>query len=106
MATASATEETWESEVLGSDVPVLVDFWAEWCGPCRKVAPILEEISAERGETVKILKLNVEEQPGIGRRYNVLSIPTLILFNKGELVEQSIGLQPKRSINAMIDKAL
>jgi thioredoxin 1 len=106
MATATATEETWEAEVLGADVPVLVDFWAEWCGPCRKVAPILEEIAGERGETVKIVKLNVEEQPGISRRYNVLSIPTLLLFNKGEIVDQSIGLQPKRAITSMIDKAL
>ncbi len=106
MPTVTATEETWDAEVLASDVPVLVDFWAEWCPPCRKVAPLLDEIATERAETVKIVKLNVEEHPAISRRYDVLSIPTLLLINNGQLIGQLVGAQPKAAITALIDKAL
>lgn len=106
MPTVTATEETWDAEVLASDVPVLVDFWAEWCPPCRKVAPLLDEIATERAETVKIVKLNVEEHPAISRRYDVLSIPTLVLINNGQLIDQLVGAQPKAAITALIDKAL
>jgi len=89
------TEESFAADVLNSDKPVLVDFWAEWCGPCRMVGPILEEIANEYGEKITIVKLNVDENPSIAASYGVTSIPTLNVFKGGEVVKQIIGAKPK-----------
>ncbi|MEV0145539.1 MULTISPECIES: thioredoxin [unclassified Nonomuraea] len=90
------TTENFDEQVLSSDKPVLVDFWAEWCGPCRMVAPVLEQIEAEYGLTIG--KLNTDENPDIMTRYGVLSLPTLLLFENGEPVRQVIGARPKRML--------
>jgi thioredoxin 1 len=90
----AVTEKTFEQEVLGSDQPVLVDFWAEWCGPCHAIAPVLDQIAAERVE-LKVVKLNIDEEPAVAQRYGVMSIPTLILFKDGEPVSAAVGAMPK-----------
>ena len=91
MATKNVTDDSFQSDVLESSGPVLVDFWAEWCGPCRAIAPILEEISGEMAGKVKIVKLNVDENPGIAAQYGVRSIPTMILFKGGEAADIKVG---------------
>ena len=99
------TEKNFEQEVLKSDIPVLVDFWATWCGPCRMVAPVIEEISEEYKDKVKVGKLNVDDNPSLAAKYKVMSIPTLMLFKGGTVVDHVIGAQGKAQIKAMIDKA-
>ncbi|PRX99566.1 thioredoxin [Allonocardiopsis opalescens] len=89
------TDDSFAADVLESDKPVLVDFWAEWCGPCRQVAPILDEIAAEHGEKLKVVKLNVDENPKVTRDYGVMQIPTLGVFSEGKVVKQIIGAKPK-----------
>ncbi|MXX21236.1 MAG: thioredoxin [Cenarchaeum sp. SB0661_bin_35] len=96
----------WQSQVLDSDVPVFVDFWAEWCGPCRMVSPVLEDLAGDYQGKVKFVKVNVDNAGELASRYNVMSIPTLILFNKGQAVDQKIGAANKDSYRAMIDRAL
>ncbi|HEX3900548.1 MAG TPA: thioredoxin [Mycobacteriales bacterium] len=97
-ATTAVTDATFDAEVLGSDVPVLVDFWAEWCGPCKMVAPVLEEIAAENEGKIRIVKVNTDENPEITRRYQVMSIPTMSVFSGGEVVKSIVGAKPKAAL--------
>jgi thioredoxin 1 len=90
------------NEVLNSDKPVLIDFWASWCGPCRMLSPVVEEIAAEYEGKIKVGKINIDEQPQLAARYNVASIPTLMLFKNGKPVNTSVGVKPKRVIEAML----
>ena len=103
MPVIKLTKETFDSEVMSSDKPVLVDFWASWCGPCRMLSPIIDEI-AEETTDAKLCKVNVDEQPDLAQRYGVMSIPTLILFKNGEAVERSLGAKPKAAVLAMLKK--
>ncbi|MFY9488133.1 MAG: thioredoxin [Solirubrobacterales bacterium] len=107
MADISAvTDDNFQSAVVEADVPVLVDFWAPWCGPCRMVAPVLEEIQQERGDAIQIVKLNVDENPETAAKFQVMSIPTLILFRDGEVAHKVIGALPKRRLEAELEPAL
>ena len=100
------TDANFQAEVIESDTPVLVDFWAPWCGPCRVVAPVLEEIAAERGADLKVVKLNVDENQQTAAQYQVLSIPTLILFKNGAEAKKVIGAYPKRKLEAELEPVL
>ena len=96
--TVTVTDASFASDVLGSDKPVLVDFWAEWCGPCKMVAPVLEEIAAENGEKLSVVKLNIDENPDTAREYRIMSIPTMAVFQGGRIVKQIVGAKPKAAI--------
>ena len=100
------TDSNFQAEVTESDVPVLVDFWAPWCGPCRMVAPVVEEIAQERGDQLKVVKLNIDENQNVAMQYNVMSIPTLMLFRNGEVAKTVIGAYPKRKLEAELEPAL
>jgi thioredoxin 1 len=95
MGVSEITDDTFEQEVIQADLPVVVDFWAPWCGPCRVVNPIIEDLASQHGDRVKFVKLNVDDNPGISTRYNVLSIPTVILFERGEAQDTVIGARSK-----------
>jgi thioredoxin 1 len=100
------TDNNFQAEVIESDVPVLVDFWAPWCGPCRMVAPVVEEIAKERGADIKVVKLNIDENQETAIAYEVMSIPTLILFRHGVVAKKVIGAYPKRKLDAELEPAL
>ena len=103
---ASVTEKSFDSDVLKSATPVLVDFWAAWCGPCKMIAPIVEEIAGEYDGKLRVMKLDVDENSGVAVRYNIMSIPTLGIFKAGELVERIVGYMPKEALRKRIDAAL
>jgi thioredoxin 1 len=104
MPDVAVTEQTFESEVLGAGQPVLVDFWAEWCGPCHAIAPVLDQIAAERSD-LKVVKLNIDEEPSLAQRYGVMSIPTLILFKDGEPAAAAVGAMPKSMLEQKLGLA-
>jgi thioredoxin 1 len=97
-ATKKVTDATFEADVLKSDKAVIVDYWAEWCGPCRQVAPILEEIASEHADKIEVVKLNVEENPQTSQKYGIRNIPTLNVFKDGEVVKQIVGAKPKSAL--------
>ena len=97
-STIKVTDETFSEDVLASDKPVLVDFWAEWCGPCKMVAPVLEEIAAQHADKITVVKLNIDENPQIAEKYQILSIPTMSVFSGGEVVRTIVGAKPKAAL--------
>jgi len=101
----NVTEATFEQEVLKSETPVIVDFWAEWCGPCHAVAPVLDKIVEERGEGIKLVKVNIDEEQGLSIKYGVMSIPTMILFKEGEPAAAAVGAQPKSALERSLGLA-
>ena len=101
-----ATDDNFEGEVLKSDKPVLIDFWAPWCGPCKAVGPIVEELAEQLKDSVKIMKLNVDENQKIAIKYGLRSIPTLILFKDGKVLDTLIGLVPKERLESFVKKSL
>jgi thioredoxin len=105
-ATKLVTDETFISEVLQADTPVLVDFWAEWCGPCLRVAPVLEEIAKEMGDKIKVVKLDIDANPNTARDYQVLSVPTLTVFKGGQPVQSVAGARPKGDLVRLIESVL
>lgn len=105
MATIKVTDATFEQDVLNSDKPVLLDFWAEWCGPCKQIGPSLEEISAERDDVI-VAKLNIDENPEAPTRYGVRGIPTMLLFKGGDVQATKVGAVPKGNITAWIDESI
>ena len=102
MAVGKVSDDNFDSEVLKATGPVVVDFWAEWCGPCKMIAPVLEEISGSLGSKVKIVKLNVDESPNTAAKYGIMSIPTLMIFKNGEMAARQIGAAPKQKLEQWI----
>lgn len=105
MSVITITSKNFEEEVSKSDVPVLLDFWASWCGPCKMVSPIVDEVAEEIAGTAKVGKINVDEEPELAQAFSIMSIPTLIVINNGKLVNRSVGVKNKEEIIEMIKKA-
>ncbi|HEX8533321.1 MAG TPA: thioredoxin TrxA [Allosphingosinicella sp.] len=106
MATKNVTDDTFQQDVISADKPVLVDFWAEWCGPCRMIAPALEEISNELGEKVTVAKLNIDDNPDAPAKYGVRGIPTMILFKNGQPAATKVGAAPKSALQSWLEGQL
>ena len=106
MATSKTTDSDFTSDVLQSDKPVLVDFWAEWCGPCKAIGPALEEIAGEKKDSLSIVKLNIDENPLTLQKYNVRGIPTLLIFKNGEVVAEKVGALPKSQLEGWIEQSV
>ena len=106
MATSKTTDSDFTANVLQSDKPVLVDFWAEWCGPCKAIGPALEEISGEKQETLSIVKLNIDENPLMPQKYNVRGIPTLLIFKNGEVIAEKMGALSKSQLESWIEQSV
>ena len=106
MGVGKVSDATFETEVLKASEPVVVDFWAEWCGPCRMIAPALEEIAGTMGNKVKVVKLNVDENPATASKYEIMSIPTLMIFKNGKLTSRQVGAAPKQKLEQWISAAM
>jgi thioredoxin 1 len=106
MGVGKVSDATFETEVLKASEPVVVDFWAEWCGPCRMIAPALEEIAGTMGDKVKVVKLNVDENPATASKYEIMSIPTLMIFKNGQLASRQVGAAPKQKLQQWISAAM
>ena len=103
---ADVTDATFQADVIDSDTPVIVDFWAEWCAPCRQIAPIVKQLADEYGDRVKIVKMNIDESPQTPGQYGIRSIPTVLAFQNGQVVEQLMGARPKAQFEEMVKKLL
>jgi thioredoxin 1 len=103
--TETIKTDTFDTEVLQSEKPVIVDFWAEWCGPCHAVAPVLDEIARERAEHLRVVKVNIDEEPALAQRYGIMSIPTIVLFKAGQPAAAALGAQPKRMLEQSLGLA-
>ncbi|HEY9658526.1 MAG TPA: thioredoxin [Allocoleopsis sp.] len=104
MSAAAVTDETFEQEVIESSVPVLVDFWAPWCGPCRMVAPVVDEIAEQYSGQIKVVKVNTDDNPSVASKYGIRSIPTLMIFKEGQRVDMVVGAVPKTTLASTLEK--